>query len=292
MILAAISHSLCREKRDVLPWHWLGLFALGVAIHQFFDIGITPFYDEKLFAPYCNIPTVLAFLCLFEFGRLGLARMQAKVPGRWVYLPLALLASLGGFAGPMGLHAGFRYAFCLPGGLLSAAALYKAARRNGPYITDRKQAEEALKESESRLRLAVTESPYPAIVHAEDGQVIMLSRSWMDMTGYSLEDIPTITAWISKAYRENRPHALSVIKDLYGISSRVSEGEFEVNTATGAKRIWDFSTSPLGKLPDGRRIVISMAVNVTERKRAEDVLRLKNEELLKLLKKTGKEKKD
>ncbi len=34
--------------------------------------------------------------------------------------------------------------------------------------------------------------------------------------------------------------------------------------------IWDFSSAPLGKLPDGRRLVISMAMDITERRKAEE----------------------
>src|SRR5262249_42106740 len=36
---------------------------------------------------------------------------------------------------------------------------------------------------------------------------------------------------------------------------------------------WNFHSAPLGRFPDGRRRVITMAVDVTERKRAEEELR-------------------
>ena len=43
-------------------------------------------------------------------------------------------------------------------------------------------------------------------------------------------------------------------------------------TATGEHRVWEFSNAPLGRLSDGRRMVISMAIDVTEREQAEDAL--------------------
>jgi PAS domain S-box-containing protein/putative nucleotidyltransferase with HDIG domain len=49
----------------------------------------------------------------------------------------------------------------------------------------------------------------------------------------------------------------------------IHEGEDIIITGNREKRIWDFSSSPLGVLPDGRRIVISMAKDVTAQKHAE-----------------------
>ncbi len=42
-----------------------------------------------------------------------------------------------------------------------------------------------------------------------------------------------------------------------------------VQTKSGEMRVWDFISAPLGRLLDGRRMVSSMAMDVTERKNAE-----------------------
>ena len=52
---------------------------------------------------------------------------------------------------------------------------------------------------------------------------------------------------------------------MYRSTERVAEGEYEIFTKFGEKQIWEFSSSLLGKLPDNRRLGISMALNVTER---------------------------
>ncbi|MEE8441362.1 MAG: sensor histidine kinase, partial [Spirochaetia bacterium] len=48
--------------------------------------------------------------------------------------------------------------------------------------------------------------------------------------------------------------------------------EFEIRIKSGQIRIWDFSSGPLGQLRDERRLVISMATDITERKQAEEEL--------------------
>ncbi|HEY9808244.1 MAG TPA: PAS domain S-box protein [Halomicronema sp.] len=140
-------------------------------------------------------------------------------------------------------------------------------------ITEQKQAQEALQQSEERFRRAVLYAPFPLIVHAEDGEVIALNHTWTELTGYTLEDIPTIADWVQKAYGERKNSVLESIDNFYTLASRVEEGEYEIKTADGNIRVWDFSSASLGKLPDGRSLVMSMAADITERKQAQDLIR-------------------
>jgi len=130
-------------------------------------------------------------------------------------------------------------------------------------------AEVELRASEFRFRHAVEEVPFPMMIHAEDGEVITLSRAWTEVSGYSLADIPTIEAWTEKAYGVHLQGVIEEINKLYDLEHRKTEGEYTITCRDGATRIWDFSSVSLGKLPDGRRIALSMAFDVTERKQAE-----------------------
>src|SRR5215207_434852 len=140
------------------------------------------------------------------------------------------------------------------------------------YSIERRQAEEDRRESEDRFRLAVQEAPYPIQIHAEDGEIISVNQAWVEQTGYDPAEMPTIEAWTQKAFRERAAEAQLEIKALYAATGRVDEGEDTIHTAKGEIRDWNFSSAPLGRLPDGRRLVISMAVDITERKRAEESL--------------------
>ena len=140
-------------------------------------------------------------------------------------------------------------------------------------ITDRKAPEAALRESERRFQRAVAEAPFPVLLHADDGEVLQVSRAFTEITGYSLADVPTIGDWTERAYGDRRQAVREVIDRLFDADRRVDEGEFVVRTQSGAERVWAFSSAPLGRDGDGRRLAISMAADVTERKQAEQEVR-------------------
>ncbi len=139
-------------------------------------------------------------------------------------------------------------------------------------VTKRIKSEWELKESEERFRKAISEAPFPIMIHAEDEEVIALSRAWTELSGYSKSDIPTTKEWAKMAYGTEQGSVKSYIDQLYNLDHWVDEGEYVIQTKSGENRIWDFGSSSLGNLSDGRRLVISMAKDVTKRKQAEDIL--------------------
>ena len=126
-------------------------------------------------------------------------------------------------------------------------------------------AEQALRDSERRYRQAVLESPFPVMIYAEDGEVLVLSRAWKELTGYDETDIPTVANWTERAYGARLEPYRSAIDWLYAKGQRQMEGEFTITCKDGTRRLWEFSSTPLGLLPDGRRMVVSTAADLTER---------------------------
>jgi len=136
-------------------------------------------------------------------------------------------------------------------------------------ITERVQAEVSLRESENQMRRAINFAPFPIIVHAEGGEILAVSQTLTNMTGYTAAEISTIPDWTQRAYGERQSIVQEVIDQLYQVDGPIDEGEFAVRTQDGGTLIWDFSSAPLGYTVDGRRLVISMAADVTARKRVE-----------------------
>ena len=128
ILLASVCVSLTREPGRLLPWKWLGLFGLTHGVNEWLDMLAVNLGSSTAFTAARWAMMAISFLFLVEFGRAGLKNLGVRVPGRWVLLPLAILAGLGALAGQPGLNAATRYALGLIGGLASAYALLRAAR--------------------------------------------------------------------------------------------------------------------------------------------------------------------
>ena len=103
------------------------------------------------------------------------------------------------------------------------------------------------------------------MIHAENGEVLALSRTWTEISGYARADIPTIADWTGLAYGERQQAVRVVINQLYDLQQRVAQGEYRITCKDGSQRDWEFSSVALGSLADGRRLAMSMAADVTER---------------------------
>ncbi len=127
-----------------------------------------------------------------------------------------------------------------------------------------------LRESEKRLQRAIDNAPFPIMIHAEDGEVLQLSKAWCKLSGYRPDEIPTVKYWVRLACSENIDVILKHIDRLYHAKSPQENGEVRITAKDGRQLIWDFSSAPLGKLLDNRQLVITMAMDITRRKQAQE----------------------
>ena len=132
------------------------------------------------------------------------------------------------------------------------------------HLEDRHAAEVFLRESEARLRAAVQSAPYPLMLHASDGEILQLSEAWMTLTGYYQTPVNTTDEWERLALGDGEQSILRPVDDLatsYGES--IALGEHVVHVADGRDRVWDFHRVALGRLPDGRSLTLTAAIDVT-----------------------------
>ncbi len=139
-------------------------------------------------------------------------------------------------------------------------------------ISGRKAAERELREARARLELIVTDMAIPTMVYAEDGEVVMVNRAWTGISGYGAAELTTLSDWMQKAYRQRAPMMAHVVRSLFELEHSVDNGEREITTASGEKRVWHFITAPLGRDERGRRMLVTNAVDVTERGRLNRLL--------------------
>ena len=161
--------------------------------------------------------------------------------------------------------------------LLDLEGNVKGVMGVGLDVTQRLDMELALAASEEQFRRAIMSAPQPIMLHAEDGQVIQVNQAWTGLSGYSAEQLTTVEQWVELAFPHRTEQVKADIQKLYDLEAAVYEGEFPVRAAGGGRRIWDFYAAPLGRLPDGRHLLLSMAVDLTERKKAEEQTRASEE---------------
>jgi two-component sensor histidine kinase len=84
--------------------------------------------------------------------------------------------------------------------------------------------------------------------------------------------------WVARAYdpvhTDQNTTARTDIERLYLLDRPIDEGEYVVRTAEGKKRIWAFRSAPVGEERSGRRLVVSMAADITERRDGEERIKL------------------
>jgi len=134
-------------------------------------------------------------------------------------------------------------------------------------ISERTKTEEALKESESQFRHAIEESPVPMMLYTEDGEIIKISRAWSDVTGYTIKDTPTTTKFVETAKLLKEELIDTDEGKLFDSNNRQSNAVYSIKTRDGDIKIFNFYSSYIGKLQDGRSLLSKVGIDVTEKKR-------------------------
>ncbi len=157
--------------------------------------------------------------------------------------------------------------------LVDVAQSISYALDNFARVAARDAAQQELSESRSQMERVVLNAPFPLMVHTEDGEVLMISYSWTELSGYVLADIPTLSDWTRQALGVGGGPVEPEVDTPHARDHKLNEGEVTVRTRTGAKRCWEFMSTDLGRSSSGRHLVLRAAIDVTERKAAAQQLR-------------------
>jgi diguanylate cyclase (GGDEF)-like protein/PAS domain S-box-containing protein len=140
-------------------------------------------------------------------------------------------------------------------------------------ITERKQAEEALRRSERQFQELVMNTPVAMMVYRKDDQLMLINWRFSETYGYTPEHIPTIEHWWLLAFPDEmlREQIKRDWNTQFNLGILDSAGfipmETEVVTKSGAQRFVRFS---LVKLED--KYILSL-LDQTKQKQAEMQLR-------------------
>jgi len=140
-------------------------------------------------------------------------------------------------------------------------------------ITERKQMEEALRESEEYFRRLTKQSPVPIAIMGDSGKVDFLNERFSATFGYILDDLPDLEAWLQLAYpdeqyrREVMATWEEAVKRAQTGPGDIEPHEYQVTCKDGTIRIVKIFGSRIGNK------ILVLLNDITERKQTENALR-------------------
>ena len=142
-------------------------------------------------------------------------------------------------------------------------------------MQERKQAEQALRESEDRYRDLVECSQYLICTHDLQGQILSVNQEGARFLGYNKTDLvgKNIRDLVGPKFGDEFATYLDTIQ-----KHRVAKGLIQIRTAAGELRIWEYHNT-LRTEGVASPVVRAIAHDITERKGVERALREKTEEL-------------
>ena len=138
-------------------------------------------------------------------------------------------------------------------------------------VTEHRRTEGALRQSEEQFRQAILNAPIPILMHAEDGELLEVSKAWTRMSGYDKQEVGDYEGWLARAYGDAATVARTRVQHAFQCNETPAEQEVSIRTRNGEERVWLLTASAPGLLRDGRKFLVEMATDVTERKRKADV---------------------
>jgi PAS domain S-box-containing protein len=143
-------------------------------------------------------------------------------------------------------------------------------------ISARKQAEKELRESEERFRSSLLQSPLPILLFDDREQILVISESWLEQSGYLREELHRVEDWTTRAYGERSGEVLERIRQVIIMSTEpeVRSAELMIHTKDGRERRWSFISSPLAVQGGGPQLFICVAEDVTDQKAHEEQVHL------------------
>ena len=145
-------------------------------------------------------------------------------------------------------------------------------------ITERKQAQKALRESEEKFSAAFQSSPDMIIItDTTEGKYIEVNDSFIQNTGYKREElvghsVSEIDLWVEPAEAERFTRTIQE-------QGKVRNEEFKFRRKTGEIRTWLCSADVVSI--GGERRMLAVAADITERKNTEEALKESEEKFSK-----------
>jgi PAS domain S-box-containing protein len=142
-------------------------------------------------------------------------------------------------------------------------------------ITERKLAEELLRNSETRFRTIIEASPVPFGLVDERGNITYFNSAFTSTYGYTIADTPNLEAWWPKAYPEEkyREEILKtwsrMLEQANASGTGVTPVEVIVRCKNGVSKPVSAYAVPVGQVLEGAILVVMQDISLSKQREAE-----------------------
>nr|WP_246745088.1 PAS domain S-box protein [Thiospirochaeta perfilievii] len=102
-------------------------------------------------------------------------------------------------------------------------------------ISNIKNVELKLKRSEERFKSVINQAPIPMMISEDDGTIIYVNNSWIEVSGYTISSIPTIRDLLNIGLTNIRDNIGSTTNN----ASILTKGEYELICFDQEVKNWD-----------------------------------------------------
>lgn len=107
------------------------------------------------------------------------------------------------------------------------------------------------------------------MLYDEDGCVLLLSHAWLHATGSVADEMRSIADWHATSAHNEAQSVSGFLRRAIDQAPIKQCGEFKFLSRDGRRHNWSLVVSGLGPLPDGGRLFICIAHDVTDQRQAE-----------------------
>ncbi|WP_207539714.1 response regulator [Sabulicella rubraurantiaca] len=128
--------------------------------------------------------------------------------------------------------------------------------------------------SERRFRRSLDLAPAPMLLCDETGRVLTVNAEWLGQAALRRDEVPNLAAWARLACPDTAPAVLDRVGAVLSGEAERVQVETRMHPRGAPPRTWDLVAGAVGMGADGRRLVLCVAHDITERAEAEQTRRL------------------
>ena len=138
--------------------------------------------------------------------------------------------------------------------------------------TARRDAEDSLRRGATQFRRWVQGAPVPVVLQAQNGEVLDLSSAWTELTGYGIDELPSLESWLGFIVGPDADRLRNLFRQLFGGVISEFDAEFAIRTKRGSERHWLMRAALTDALAGGQRVSVAIAADVSTSKDVEKQL--------------------